>query len=119
MIFWTLEQMPQIKQLEQEKSLPPEIVEEMKRILEILDTHYGSDRSFEEDDGGYIILQRDSEEGASEYQELLKSRHLREDDEEYCDILQCKDGSKWEIKLLLVTNDYGVTVIRRMEGEGK
>lgn len=118
MIFWTLEQMPQIEQLEQEKSLPSEIIEEMRRILKILDTEYNSARDFQNDDGGYIILQRDSEEEALEqYQALLKGRHLREGDEEYCDVLQCRDSSIWEIKLFLVTNDYGVTVIRRMKGE--
>lgn len=118
MKLWTPGQMSQIRQMEQDKVLPSEIANEIERILDILDTYYGRDRDVDEDDGGYIILERDSEEeGAEQYKALLEGRHLREGEEEYCDILQCKDGSKWQVTLWLVTNDYGVTVIRRMEGE--
>lgn len=118
MKFWTLEQLLQLMQLEQKGILPSEIVEEMKRVMEILDTYYGKDRDVEEDDGGYILLQTGSDEEESEqYQELFEKRRLREGEEEYCDILRCQDGSEWQVMLFLVTNEYGVTVIRKSRGE--
>lgn len=96
----------EVKNLE---NLPREVVEIIKSILGILDREYGEHRS-SNDDGGYVVVIEDE----SDFKKL-KEIYIDVDDliPEYVDKIRCSNGEIWANTLVLMNNDFGISVIMK------
>lgn len=105
-----MKQMDEVNILCDQCGAPAAIRKETERILEILDNVYGDLRDVQKDDGGYILL---STEPLPEIQlkNILKQYHVRSKDFEYEDFIYNPTGVVWIIRLYIITNDYGITII--------
>lgn len=111
--IWTKAQLQKLSELRKEHRIPQCVMNEVERVVQILDCYYGEKRDVDNDDGGYIclILSENAEEVRREYLKILKQYNLDEDMAEFEDIL-CSDGEiEWYSDLFIVCNDYGVTII--------
>lgn len=91
-----------VKDLDMVVGISPEVLNECKSYLEILDAEYGADRDIGRDDGGYVIL-ADSKVSDDEIKEVF----------DYTQYL-CEFEKKQETfitRLYLVSQDYGVVII--------
>ena len=77
-----------VKEAEQIKDkLPLEVYETVLNIVTILDTHYGSDRCVESDDGGVVVIAEnilDLAEIAEQFFRIDNNRH------EFVDLVKCE-----------------------------
>lgn len=92
--------------------LPQEVIEVIKEIADILDLNYGADRDVDGGDGGYILVIQDKKEFNK-----LKEIYIDIDDliPEYVDKIKCSNGEVWINALILMNNDFGVSLIMPME----
>ena len=100
--------------LKEKYQIPLEVIEEVGRIVKLLDGVYGSERDVENDDGGYVLLllsDNDSGGNGVMYHRLLEEYHLRHGTAEEENIICRCGGVEWCVELYLTTNDYGVTVV--------
>ncbi len=111
--FWTKAQYDKISEINTKHELPQEVMDEILRLLEILDKYYGSDRDVENSDGGYLLLFTENIDTRSYFVQLLNKYHVSIDDAELDDILcTSEDGSiTWRSTLYLVTGDFAITFI--------
>ncbi len=112
--IWTVQQAEKLYGLKTGYALPLKVTEEVKRLVQLLNYHYGSERDVDNEDGGYVVLLLPEDESAdtdSLYLKLLEEYHLCVDTAEIETIL-CKSGKwEWHSDLYMVTNEYGITVI--------
>lgn len=117
-LIWTKAQLQKLDELRKEHRIPQYVIDEVKRVVRILDCYYGEKRDVDDDDGGYVCLISSENIGEvrKEYLKILKQYNLKKDMAEFEDIL-CSDGEiEWHSDLFLVCNDYGVTIIYPVEG---
>jgi hypothetical protein len=98
--------------------IPTTVIEEIKRIVGILDECYGNDRDTGNEDGGcvFLILGEDDIECLSEYKQIIEKYRLSEELAEFKDIL-CEQGNfKWYSELYILT-EYGITIIYAKRNE--
>lgn len=112
--IWTVQQAEKLYGLKTGYALPLKVTEEVKRLVQLLNYHYGSERDMDNEDGGYVVLLLPEDESAdtdSLYLKLLEEYHLCIDTAEMETVL-CKSGKwEWHSDLYMVTNEYGITVI--------
>ena len=112
--IWTAQQAEKLYGLKTGITVPLQVMEEVKRLVQLLNYHYGSERDVDNEDGGYVVLLLPEDESAdmdSLYLKLLEEFHLCIDTEEM-ETLLCKSGKwEWHSDLYMVTNEYGITVI--------
>lgn len=94
----------EVKNLE---NLPNEVIEIIKSILNVLDRAYGENRTVN-DDGGYVVVIEDE----SDFEELKKI-YIDVDDliPEYVDKIRCSNGEIWTNTLVLMNNDFGISIL--------
>lgn len=109
--IWTRAQYDKLSELQKKHQIPEEVIEEIHRVVDMLDRYYGSDRDVDRDDGGYLFLTTESIEAGRCFKELLDQYHVRAEDAELDDTLCIRDGTAWKSALYLVSNDYGITFI--------
>lgn len=109
-IFWTERQVDEVKEVCSQHRTPEKVQKEVNRVLKILDNVYGDNREVWNDDGGFILFCTESI-GEKELEEILKEYHVRSDEAEYRDIIEQENRRTWEIRLYLITNDYGITIV--------
>ncbi len=117
--IWTKAQLEKLEKLKEKQGIPQCVIDEVERVVQILDCYYGKNRDVDNDDGGYVclILSEDAEEVRREYHEILKQYNLDEDMAEFEDTI-CKGRDiEWHSDLFLVCNDYGVTIIYPLKRE--
>lgn len=90
-------------------SMPQEVQEAIKGILEILDTEYGADRNKYEDDGGYVVVLEREED----FKELEDKAYIdcNEVIAEYVDKIVCSNGEVYTNSLIICNNDYAISLI--------
>lgn len=115
-IFWTESQKPRLMEVQENYQLPEAVVQEICKVLEILDTNYGKEREIFESDGGYVFLiLADTEETKKLYSELLNKYKLNREEAEFKDLI-CQDKMyTWHSDLFILSNDFGITIIYRIE----
>lgn len=98
----------EVKNLE---DLPNDLTQIIKSITNILDQTYGDRRSID-DDGGYVVLIESKEDF-----EKLKEIYIDVDDmiPEYVDKIKCGNGEVWTNTLILMNNDFGISILCNIE----
>lgn len=119
--IWTRTQYGKLSELQKKYRLPEEVITEIHRVVEILDTYYDSERDVDRDDGGYVLLMLpESEEGlASLYMDTLRKYNLQVENAEFKDLIYVDENVQWQSDLFLVSNDYGITMIYSVEKKNK
>ena len=98
-----------LREMEKVQSLPIEVQEVIKGILEILDSEYGADRDKYADNGGYVVVV----ESIEDFKEVQKKTNIDVNDiiVEYVDKIICVDGKVYTNSLVLCNNDYSISLI--------
>ncbi len=95
----------------QQTNLPKEVIDTITDIATVLDNEYGNDRDINGGNGGYILIIEDREE-------LYKLTDIYIDIDtiipEYVDRIQVRDGQDYTNTLLILGNDFTVTLIMPM-----
>lgn len=86
---------------------PKEIVENVDKVINILDESYGNNRKVT-DNGGYVCVIEDIEEV-----EYLRVNILKGLVEEFSDVIYEDNVDKYNSTLYLLSSDYAITVITR------
>lgn len=95
-------------QLNQLTLIDSEVSQRASKIIEVLDSEYGSQRQLS-DDGGYVLIVQDNNQAdIKELEEFL--RLYGQCMVEYIDIFIGDDGQPYCELLLLISSDYGVTI---------
>lgn len=117
--IWTRTQNGKLSELQNKYRIPEEVIVEIHRVVDILDTSYGSDREVDRDDGGYVflILQESEEELTSLYMEILRKYNLMIENAEFKDLIYDAGMIQWHSDLYLVSNDYSITIVYTTEIE--
>ncbi|MDR7871325.1 MAG: hypothetical protein RIN55_10715 [Tissierellaceae bacterium] len=92
--------------------LEKEIVSVIKEVADILDTEYGEDRDVDGGDGGYILVIQDKKEFSKLEEIYLDINDLLP---EYVDKVHCRNGEVWISALVLMNNDFGVSLVMPIE----
>lgn len=108
--FWTITQKNEIEDCCREYMIPQCVVEEIFRIIHILDDNYGVGRELQSD-GGCVALIVKEQSCLDKYEEILKEYHLKRKYLEIRDIFPISEEKEWYSDLYIVTNDYGITII--------
>lgn len=109
-IFWTKNQMNEVNALCDQCGVPDAVRKETERILGILDNVYGDLRDAQKDDGGFILFCTEPVR-ENDLKEVLEKYHVRSDEAEYRENIESKSEQTWEVRLYIITNDYGITII--------
>lgn len=96
--------------LEGLKDYPIEVVNEILKIMEILDDKYGVNRNIESDLGGYILIVENIVDI-----EILKQDKLHRLIPEYTDIIESSEGVNWTSSLFLLSSDFAIVVVTTEE----
>ena len=98
-----------LREMEKVQSLPIEVQEVIKGILEILDSEYGADRDKYADNGGYVVVV----ESIRDFKEIQKKTNIDVNDiiVEYVDKIECSNGKVYTNSLVLCNNDYSISLI--------
>jgi hypothetical protein len=87
--------------------LPVEISVKAKEIAGILDEEYGSDRHWNRDLGGYILI-AENEEDVKSMEELIDFEYVLPENVE---LISCKNGEKYTSSLMLLSSDYSISLL--------
>lgn len=94
------------------KDLPQEVIDVIREITIILDYEYGTSRDIDKELGGYILIIESKEE-------LLQLKKIYMDINnlipEYVDKIITSKGETWINALILLNNDFGVTLMMKEE----
>ncbi|SHJ92919.1 hypothetical protein [Paramaledivibacter caminithermalis] len=99
------------REVENLKDLPLEVIKVIKSITNILDREYGDNRA-PNDDGGYVVVIESKEDFKK-----LKEIYIDIDDliPEYVDKITCSKGEVWTNTLVLMNNDFGISIFCNVE----
>ena len=92
------------------KNLQPEVIENTRETITVLDDTYGAYRDINNDLGGYIVIAENIVDI-----EILKQGKLRGLIPEYTDIVECKEEVNWTSSLFLLSSDYAIVVVTTEE----
>lgn len=109
--IWTRTQYGKLSELQKKYRLPEEVITEIHRVVEILDTYYDPERDVDRDDGGYVLLFTDYVDKDRKIQKFLDKYDINLKDAELDDTLCIREGVIWMSTLYLVSNDYGINFI--------
>lgn len=95
------------------KTIPQEVQDTILGILQVLESEYGANRDIYEDDGGYVIVVEKKED----FEELEEKTDIDCDTMtcEYVDKIKCEGGEVYTNSLILLNNEYGITLIIPLE----
>ncbi|MDU6038634.1 MAG: hypothetical protein ACLSXT_11635 [Clostridium butyricum] len=98
-----------LREMKKVQTLPIEVQEVIKGILEILDSEYGADRDKYADNGGYVVIV----ESIEDFKGIQKKTNIDINDVivEYVDKIICSDGKVYTNSLVLCNNDYSISLI--------
>ena len=98
-----------LREMQMVQTLPIEVQEVIKGILEILDSEYGTDRDKYADNGGYVVVV----ESIEDFKEIHKKTNIDVNDVivEYVDKILCAHGKVYTNSLVLCNNDYSISLI--------
>lgn len=105
-----MKQMDEVNALCVQCGAPAAVRKEVERILGILDNVYGDLRDVQRDDGGYILFYSEPMKD-NDLKEVLEKYHVRSDEAEYIENVGTQSEETWEIRLYIISNDYGITFI--------
>lgn len=91
-------------------TLQPKVIENVRKVINILNENYGAYRNIESDLGGYIIITESIEEIKE-----LKRGELKGLISEYTELIECENGECWTSSLFLLSCDYSIVIITREE----
>ena len=97
-----------VEDIDKEKELPMEVVEQIKEVLEILEEEYGADRT--ESGLGGIVVVIESEQDL----EVLKSDmflDVWEEEPEWGKSIIATDNKEWKQFLFVMSSDYSIVVV--------
>jgi hypothetical protein len=102
-----------LREMDRLDTLPKEVQETIMSILLILDSEYGSERRKYEDLGGYVAIVEKNED----LQELKDRANIDCDNiiAEYTDRIICSSGKVYTNSLILLNNDFGISIIMPLE----
>lgn len=92
------------------KNLQPEVIENTRETITVLDETYGAYRDINNDLGGYIVIAENIVDI-----EILKQDKLKGLVAEYTDIIECSEGVNWTSSLFLLSSDFSIVVITTEE----
>lgn len=88
---------------------PNEVVENVDKVIDILNESYGDNRK-STDDGGYVCIIEDIKEV-----EHLKSNILKGLEAEFSDVIYEDEANIYNSTLYILSSDYSLTVISKNE----
>lgn len=91
-----------------EKNMPKEVVDVLENITTILDYEYGESRDVDGGDGGYILIIENKEEFSKLNKLYIDINNLIP---EYVDKINCSNGETWINALILMNNDFSISLI--------
>ena len=94
------------KQLNELKSYPVEVINNISDIIDVLDENYGVGRNIKVDLGGYVLIAENIVDI-----EILKQDKLKGLVAEYTDIIECSEEVNWTSSLFLLSSDYAIVVV--------
>lgn len=92
----------QIEELKLKETYPEEMIQEIERIITILDENYGAERK--ENDAGYIIIAEEVDI------EDIQVNIIKGLFEEYTDIIKSMSGVEWYASLFLLGTEFSVVI---------
>lgn len=92
------------------KTIPQEVQVNIKKILQVLDLEYGSNRDKFKDNGGYIFIPENIVDI-----EILKQDKLQGLIQEYTDLIVCSEGVNWTSSLFLLSSYFSIVVVTTEE----
>ena len=100
-----------VKDFDNQIDLPKQIIDEIKKIVSILDTNYGSDRDINKIIGGYILIINSRED----LKKISKDNNkfcinIKKDQYEFCDKIYIDSFHYWTNTLYILNNDFGIHV---------
>ena len=98
------------KQLNELKSYPVEVINNISDIIDVLDENYGVERNIKADLGGYVLIAENIVDI-----EILKQSKLKAVVAEYTDVIKCSEGVNWTSSLFLLSSDFSIVVITTEE----
>lgn len=98
------------EQLNELKSYPIEVINNISDIIDVLDENYGVERNIKVDLGGYVVIAENIIDI-----EILKQDKLKGLVAEYTDIIECSEGVNWTSSLFLLSSDFSIVVITTEE----
>lgn len=98
------------KQLNELKSYPVEVINNISDIIDVLDENYGVERNIKVDLGGYVLIAENIVDI-----EILKQDRLKGLRAEYTDMIECSEGVNWTSSLFLLSSDFSIVVITTEE----
>ena len=98
-----------LREMKKVQTLPIEVQEVIKGVLEVLDSEYGSNRDKYADNGGYVVIV----ESIEDFKGIQKKTNIDINDVivEYVDKIICSDGKVYTNSLVLCNNDYSISLI--------
>lgn len=88
-----------------------ELIQEIEKIIDVLDENYGMNRDVDKDLGGYILIAESKEDIADIKANIINGLLI----EEYTDVIKSDDGNDYYSSLFLLSSDYSVVVISTKE----
>lgn len=94
------------KQLNELKSYPVEVINNISDIIDVLDENYGVGRNIKVDLGGYVLIAENIVDI-----EVLKQDKLQGLVPEYTDVIEVVNGENYTSSLYLLSSDFSIVVV--------
>lgn len=88
------------------KNLQPEVIENTRETITVLDETYGAYRDINNDLGGYIVIAENIVDI-----EILKQDKLQCLVPEYTDVIEVINGENYTSSLYLLSSDFSIVVV--------
>ena len=92
------------------KNLQPEVIENTRETITVLDETYGAYRDINNDLGGYIVIAENIVDI-----EILKQDKLQGLVPEYTDVIEVVNGENYTSSLYLLSSDFSIVVVTTEE----
>lgn len=100
-----------VKEMDKIKYLPRNLVEKINELVQVLDNEYGSERDVDKDLGGYVAVL----EQVVDIEQLKESNlDIEAEIPEWVDEVVDEDNVVWTIALFILSNDYSIVVVTRV-----
>lgn len=109
--YWTKKQNIQLQNDCKKYNIPLMVKKEIERVIEILDSNYGMERS-KKDYGGCVYLLVSNEE--KEHSKILEKYFLDEEDYEFKDILIENEEEIWISETYITSTEYSIIIIYKI-----
>lgn len=109
--YWTKKQNIQLQNDCKKYNIPLMVKKEIERVIEILDSNYGMEKS-KKDYGGCVYLLVSNEE--KEHSKILEKYFLDEEDYEFKDILIENEEEIWISETYITSTEYSIIIIYKI-----